>query len=89
VHELSIGLSLIELVEEQLMLRPDGGAVQVTKITVNAGKLCGVVPAALRSAFTAAIEGTPLARARLEIVETSAGSELDLISMELTETQDP
>jgi hydrogenase nickel incorporation protein HypA/HybF len=84
VHEISIALSLIQLVEEQLMIRPDGETVSVTALTVEVGSLSGVVPAALRSAFGAAVEGTRLQQARLDI-QVSDGRELDLISLELTE----
>ena len=84
MHEISIALSLIQLVEEQLMIRSDGETVSVTALTVEVGSLSGVVPAALLSAFGAAVEGTRLQQARLDI-QVSDGRELDLISLELTE----
>jgi hydrogenase nickel incorporation protein HypA/HybF len=68
VHELSIALSMIEEIEEQMEKR-DGAVVEavVEVVHVRLGVLCGVDPQALRFAFELAREGTVLAAARLEI----------------------
>jgi hydrogenase nickel incorporation protein HypA/HybF len=66
VHELSIALSLIDVVQEESARR--GGAV-VTSVRLRLGPLSGVVKDALLSAYKLAREETPLARCELMIQE--------------------
>jgi hydrogenase nickel incorporation protein HypA/HybF len=65
MHELSIALSLIESVEEEA--ERHSGRVQAVHLKV--GRLSGVVPEALLSAFELAREGTTLDGVRLVIEE--------------------
>ncbi len=55
MHELSIALSLLDLVQEEARHR----GVRVTAVHVRLGPLSGVVRDALVSAFELAREGTP------------------------------
>jgi len=65
MHELSIVLSLLDLVEEEAGRR--GG--RVTAVHLRLGPLSGVVPDALVAAFELAREGTPQEQANLVIEE--------------------
>jgi hydrogenase nickel incorporation protein HypA/HybF len=64
MHELSIALSIIEGVEEELARRP---AASVAVVHLRLGPLSGVVKEALLFSYELACEGTPLAGSRLEI----------------------
>ncbi|HTW93617.1 MAG TPA: hydrogenase maturation nickel metallochaperone HypA [Tepidisphaeraceae bacterium] len=64
MHELSIALSMLELVEAEAERR---GGVRVTSIHLKLGALSGVVKEALVSAYELAREGTPLAECGLVI----------------------
>jgi len=63
MHELSIGQGIVESVCEAV---PEG---DVLVVTVEIGKLSGVVPDAVRFCFDACARGTRLEGARLDIVE--------------------
>jgi hydrogenase nickel incorporation protein HypA/HybF len=63
MHELSIAHALIDVIHEALMR--DGHTDPPTSVTVEVGTLSGVVPAALVTAFAAAVVGTPFPRCRL------------------------
>ena len=65
MHELSIALSLLDLVEEEEARRE----VRVTAVHVRVGALSGVVGDALVSAFELAREGTRHERTNLVIEE--------------------
>ncbi len=65
MHELSIALSILDLAEEEG--RRHGG--RVAAVHLKLGRLSGVVPEALRSAYELAREDTSLARAELVIEE--------------------
>lgn len=66
MHESSVALSLVEVAQD--VLREQGLPGPVTALTVRLGEWSSMVPEALRAAFPAAAEGTPLAGARLELV---------------------
>ncbi|HEX5229877.1 MAG TPA: hydrogenase maturation nickel metallochaperone HypA [Bryobacteraceae bacterium] len=66
MHELSIALSLLEAVQEAVDERRCG---DVEAIHIRVGQLSGVVPDALQSAYSLAVEQTPFAAARLVIEE--------------------
>ncbi|HEY6446042.1 MAG TPA: hydrogenase maturation nickel metallochaperone HypA [Acidobacteriaceae bacterium] len=63
MHELSIALSMIERIEETAARHPG----TVTSAQVKIGVLSGVDCEALRFAWEIAREGTPFAKAQLEI----------------------
>jgi hydrogenase nickel incorporation protein HypA/HybF len=63
MHELSISQGIVESVCEAV---PDG---QVLVVTVEIGKLSGVVPDAVRFCFDECARGTRLEGARLDIVD--------------------
>jgi hydrogenase nickel incorporation protein HypA/HybF len=65
MHELSIALSLLDLVEEEA----DRRGVRVATIHLRLGPLSGVVRDALISAFELAREGTPQEQAELVVEE--------------------
>jgi hydrogenase nickel incorporation protein HypA/HybF len=65
MHELSIALSILEVVEEESARRSG----RVSAIHVKLGPLSGVVKDALVSAYDLAREGTSLHQARLVIEE--------------------
>ena len=69
MHELSIALSILEGVEEEVAQRGYG---QVRSIHVRIGALSGVVPEALRSSFELAREGTAFSESRLTIERAPA-----------------
>jgi hydrogenase nickel incorporation protein HypA/HybF len=64
MHELAITESLVEAISDRF------GSVRILRVQLEIGKLSGVMPDALRFCFDLSTEGTPLANARLEIVET-------------------
>lgn len=64
MHELSIALSIIEMVQEESE-RFGGRSVEAVHLRI--GRLSGVVAAALRSSYELATEDTPLAGSHLVI----------------------
>ena len=64
MHELSIIAGLFEILEEKAR---EQGASRVTAVTLRVGRLSGVVPELLRSAFDATKRGTLAEDATLEI----------------------
>jgi len=66
MHELSVALTLLDLVEEEAQRRGD---VQVEAIHLKLGALSGVVKGALLSAFELAAERTAFAKCSLIIEE--------------------
>jgi hydrogenase nickel incorporation protein HypA/HybF len=79
MHELSIALSIIDGVREELQSR---GGPPLRAVHLNIGQLSGVVKEALLFAYDVACEGTPLAGSRLVISE-SAGDALQITAMEI------
>lgn len=63
MHELSITQSVVSAVRERL------GDERVEAITLEIGRLSGVVPDSIRFCFEMCAEGTPLAGAALDIVD--------------------
>ena len=55
MHELSIAMSLLDMIEEQVDIR---GGVRVFAVHLKLGPLSGVVKEALQSAYELACEGT-------------------------------
>jgi len=66
MHELSIAMSIVESLEQEVKQR---GCGPVEAVHIRIGGLSGVVPRALRSAYEMAVERTPFANSRLVIEE--------------------
>jgi len=64
VHELAIAEEIVAIVTTRT------AGARVGRIVVEIGRLCAVLPDAMRFCFDLATEGTPAEGARLEIVET-------------------
>ena len=64
MHELAIAEEIIAIVADRT------AGARVGRIVVEIGRLCAVVPDAMRFCFDLATEGTVAEGARLEIVET-------------------
>ncbi|HTQ34142.1 MAG TPA: hydrogenase maturation nickel metallochaperone HypA [Stellaceae bacterium] len=82
MHELAITASIVELVAEAARGRP------VRRVTLEIGKLSGVVPDAIAFCFPEIARGTPAETARLDIKEISGralcetcGSEFPLVDL--------
>jgi hydrogenase nickel incorporation protein HypA/HybF len=65
VHELSLVASVFDILEEKAR---DHGASRVTAVVLRVGRMSGVVPDLLESAFDSFKKGTLAEGARLEIV---------------------
>lgn len=76
MHELSLTISLLELVAEEARGR------RVQWVVVEIGKLSGVVPDAVRFAFDVCIKGTVAEGAALSIVETPGRGRCNVCGME-------
>ena len=66
MHELSIARSLADFVCDQTA-DLDATRERVSVVRIRIGAMSGVVPQALRSAYRAAVAGTPLLSATLEM----------------------
>lgn len=66
MHELSIALNILSIVEEEAERL---GATRIVAVHLQVGCLSGVVPDALRSAFEIVREGTCIAGSKLIIQE--------------------
>lgn len=64
MHELAITESVVSTVAERF------AAATVVRVRLAIGKLSGVEPDAVRFCFDVCVQGTPLAGAQLDIVET-------------------
>jgi len=116
MHEMSITISLVELINEHLKGCPEA---RVTKVNLKVGRLTAVEPDALTFCFQVLTEGTPIEGADLQIelvpvrvrclqcqhcfevegfyfqcprcsgieLETIAGNELNLMSLEIEEDE--
>src|SRR5512136_2258132 len=67
MHELSIVASLFETLEEKAR---EHRARKITRVRLKVGRLAGVVPEFLKTAFDVYKEGTIAAQAEVEIDET-------------------
>ncbi len=65
MHETSIALSILSLVEEKFKSTP--GAVRVSRVRIRVGSLSLVDPVALKFALEVAGKGTPMEGAEIEI----------------------
>jgi hydrogenase nickel incorporation protein HypA/HybF len=64
MHELSIAMSIVEMVQEESQQR---GGAQITAVHLKLGTLSGVVKEALLSSYEMACEATALSGSRLVI----------------------
>ena len=69
MHEFSLMQSALETAAQKTRA---AGATQIHRLKLRVGKLSGVVPEALRSAFASLKDETPAAAAELEIEEVPA-----------------
>ena len=76
MHELAITEGIVTEVTEKL---PDK---KITLVRLEIGALSGVVADALRFSFDLVTEGTNMAGARLEIIE-SPGADLRIVSVQM------
>jgi hydrogenase nickel incorporation protein HypA/HybF len=81
MHELSIAVSLVEAICDEL---PKFGPVSVRSVRIRVGALSGVAPDALAFAFDVATDGSQIAGARLD-VEGTPGRELELTALEIVD----
>lgn len=81
MHELSIALRLVELVEEQLAGEPP--ATTVAAVAIRVGDRSSVVPEALQFAWGPATDGTRLQGAALRITRPAGSDALELAALEL------
>ena len=81
MHELSIAVSLVEAICDELPKLDD---VHVHAVRVRVGELSGGVPDALSFAFSVASDESPIAGASLR-VERTEGRELELVALEVVD----
>jgi len=83
MHELSIALRLVELVEEQLHGEPPD--TTISAVDIHIGALSSVVSEALQFAWGPATDGTRLAGATLRIKPLQDSDALQLVAVELSD----
>ena len=66
MHELSIAMSIVEMVEDEMEHR---GGLQIVAVHLRIGQLAGVVKEALLSSYEMACEDTALAGSQLIVEE--------------------
>jgi hydrogenase nickel incorporation protein HypA/HybF len=76
VHEVALTESILDAIQARL------GEARVVRVKLAIGRQMAVMPDAMRFAFEACTQGTPLDGARLEIDET-AGHELLIKEVEV------
>jgi hydrogenase nickel incorporation protein HypA/HybF len=82
MHELSIAMSLVELVQEQLA----GEALAaVVAVNIRIGALSSVVPEALEFVWAPATQGTRLEGAQLRIERQEGSDALQLLAIEVAD----
>ena len=81
MHELSIALSVLEIVASAAA---GAGLARVDTVRLRIGKATGVLPDALHFAFDCSKAGTPAAGASLEIEEVPVGGRCESCAREFT-----
>ena len=81
MHELSIALRIVELVEDQLAAEPP--ETTVSAVDIRVGEWSSIVPEALQFAWEPATEGTRLAGAALRITPQENSAALELVALEV------
>lgn len=76
MHELAITCNIVELVSEAAKGR------KVTRVTVEIGKLSGVMPDAIAFCFPEVARGTEAESAMLDIREIDAAARCDICGLE-------
>jgi len=79
MHELSIAVSIVEVVEEEAARN---NATRVQSVRLRLGALAGVAREALLFSYGIACEGTPLEGSRL-LIDEAEGRELEVTSLEI------
>lgn len=64
MHEMSVAMSLVEMVEESIR---ESGASRVSAVNIDIGSLAGVDPDSLEFCYEACSKNTPLEGSRLNI----------------------
>jgi hydrogenase nickel incorporation protein HypA/HybF len=82
MHELSIAMSLAELVADQLAGEPDA---VVTAVDIRIGRLASVVPAALEFAWGPVTQSSRLHASELRIQWQEDSDVLELVAIELAD----
>lgn len=85
MHELSIALSIIEGVEEELARR---SPARVSSVHLRLGALSGVSKDSLLFCYEIACEGTRLQGSTLAIDDSPSGSELEVFALELLDQEE-
>ncbi len=76
MHELAITRNIVQLVEEAAELR------KVVRVTLEIGKLSGVMPDAIAFCFPEVARGTPAEGAALDIRQVDASARCDICAAE-------
>jgi hydrogenase nickel incorporation protein HypA/HybF len=84
VHELSIALSVLDIVRTAAA---GAGLARVDRVRLRVGKATGVLPDALRFAFDCSKAGTPAEGAALEIEEVPIGGSCDGCGRDFTSAE--
>jgi len=84
VHELSIALSVLDIVTTAAA---GAGLSRVDTVRLRIGRATGVLPDALRFAFDCSKPGTPAAAAALEIEEVPIGGRCDACNRDFTSSE--
>jgi hydrogenase nickel incorporation protein HypA/HybF len=79
MHELSIALRIVEIVEEEAVKK---GATKVDAVHLRLGSLAGVAPDALLFSYGLACEGTAAEGSRLVLLEGEA-TDLEIVALEV------
>jgi hydrogenase nickel incorporation protein HypA/HybF len=82
MHELSIAMRLVQLVEEQIAAEPQA---KVTAVYIRIGVLSSVVPEALEFVWGPATQDSPLQGAELQIEWQDGSDALELVAVELSD----
>ena len=81
MHELSIALHIVELVEDQLAGEPP--ETTVSAVDIRVGEWSSAVPEALQFAWDPATQGTRLQGAALRITPQEGSAALELVALEV------
>jgi hydrogenase nickel incorporation protein HypA/HybF len=85
VHEIGVTTEIIHIISSRMA---EKGIAQVTRVTLEIGKLTALLPDSVRFCFDLSCQGTILEGASLEIIETS-GSELRIKEVEASPCAEP
>jgi hydrogenase nickel incorporation protein HypA/HybF len=84
MHELSIAMRLVELVEEQIA---DDPQAKVIAVDIRVGALSSVVPEALEFVWGPATQDSRLQGSELRIERQAGSHALELLALEIADDQ--